>query len=238
MRVCRASIVTGRNTWQLKEGSCHGGLFPSGFAVYPDLLEQSGYFVGYTCKGAGSRNYQSADFTRDPAGPNFDRHTTKPPATSIRSIDYARNFEAFLSERPADRPFCFWMGFSESHRGYELGSGRDWARLANLYLQDGVWNGERLLPEGYVKFVSTLAPAWESDKRPVYGGGLFWLNGENTFPAPKEAFYMSGVGGQTVLIIPSHQLAIVRLGHYKGAGAGGRALRNAVKILMETLPPA
>jgi CubicO group peptidase (beta-lactamase class C family) len=122
--------------------------------------------------------------------------------------------------------------------GYELGSGRDWARLANLYLQDGVWNGERLLPEGYVKFVSTPAPAWEADKRPVYGGGLFWLNGENTFPAPREAFYMSGVGGQTVLIIPSHQLAIVRLGHYKGAGAGGRALRNAVKILMETLPPA
>ena len=122
--------------------------------------------------------------------------------------------------------------------GYELGSGRDWARLANLYLQDGVWNGERLLPEGYVTFVSTLAPAWEADKRPVYGGGLFWLNGESSFPAPKESFYMSGVGGQTVLIVPSHQLAIVRLGHYKGGGPGGRALRNAVKILMETLPAA
>ena len=41
-----------------------------------------------------------------------------------------------------------------------------------------------------------------------------------------------------MLIVPSHQLAIVRLGHYKGGTAGGRALRNAVKILMETLPPA
>jgi len=120
--------------------------------------------------------------------------------------------------------------------GYELGSGRDWARLANLYLQDGVWKGERILPEGYVKFVSTLAPAWKADGRPIYGG-LFWLNGDGSFPAPKEAFYMTGVGGQNVLIIPSHQLAIVRLGHYKGVTAGNQALRKAVGILMRAIPP-
>ena len=120
-------------------------------------------------------------------------------------------------------------------QGYEQGSGRDWARLANLYLQDGVWDGERILPIGYVKFVSTLAPAGEADKRPIYGG-LFWLNGDSTFPAPKEAFYMAGAGGQTVLIIPSHQLAIVRLGHYKGANAGGLALRKAVAIIMDAVP--
>jgi CubicO group peptidase (beta-lactamase class C family) len=120
-------------------------------------------------------------------------------------------------------------------QGYEQGSARDWARLANLYLQDGVWNGERLLPEGYVKFVRTLAPAWEADKRLQYGGGLFWVNGEGSFPAPKDAIYMSGVGGQSVLIVPSHELAVVRLGHYKGAAAGGRALRKAVGILMEAV---
>jgi CubicO group peptidase (beta-lactamase class C family) len=59
-------------------------------------------------------------------------------------------------------PFGNFLG-----QGYELGSGRDWARLGNLYLQDGVWNDERILPEGYAKFVSTLAPAWEADKRPI-----------------------------------------------------------------------
>jgi CubicO group peptidase (beta-lactamase class C family) len=119
-------------------------------------------------------------------------------------------------------------------QGYELASGRDWARLANLYLQDGVWNGERLLPEGFVKFVSTLAPAWEADKRPIYGG-FFWLNGEESFPAPKDAYYMTGVGGQNTLIVPSHDLVVVRLGHYKGAGPGGRALRKAVALLMDAL---
>ncbi|PYX08114.1 MAG: serine hydrolase, partial [Acidobacteria bacterium] len=120
-------------------------------------------------------------------------------------------------------------------QGYELASGRDWARLGNLYLQDGVWNGERILPEGYVKFVSTLAPAWEADKRPIYGG-FFWINGDGRFPVPTEAFYMSGVGGQTTLIIPAHDLVVVRLGHYKGSEAGDKSFKKALAILMEAVP--
>jgi CubicO group peptidase (beta-lactamase class C family) len=119
--------------------------------------------------------------------------------------------------------------------GYDFMSGRDWARLGNLYLQDGVWNGERLLPEGYVKFVSTLAPAWEADKRPIYGG-FFWINGDGTFPVPKEAYYMSGAGGQTTLIIPSHDLVVVRLGHFKGSTAGSTGFKKALALLMEAVP--
>ena len=54
------------------------------------------------------------------------------------------------------------------------------------------------------------------------------MNGDSKFPVPKDAYYMSGVGGQTTLIVPSHDLVVVRLGHYKGAVPGGRALRKAV----------
>jgi CubicO group peptidase (beta-lactamase class C family) len=114
-------------------------------------------------------------------------------------------------------------------------SGRDWARLGNLYLQDGVWNGTRLLPEGYATFVSTVAPAWAADNRPVYGG-FFWINGDHAFPVPKEAYYMAGAGGQTVLIIPSHDLVVVRIGHYKGERPGTDAFRRALAILMEAVP--
>jgi CubicO group peptidase (beta-lactamase class C family) len=120
-------------------------------------------------------------------------------------------------------------------QGYELGSGRDWARLGNLYLQEGVWNGERILPEGYAKFVSTVAPAWDADGRPVYGG-FFWINTLETFPIPKEAYYMAGAGGQNTIIIPSHSLVVVRLGHYKGEQAGERALSKALALLMEAVP--
>jgi CubicO group peptidase (beta-lactamase class C family) len=127
-------------------------------------------------------------------------------------------------------PFGNFLG-----QGYEVGSGRDWARLGNLYLQDGVWNGERLLPEGYAKFVSTLAPAWEADRRPVYGA-FFWINGTDTFPVPRDAYYMAGAGGQTTLIIPSHDLVVVRMGHYKGEGAGAQSFRKALALLMEAVP--
>jgi CubicO group peptidase (beta-lactamase class C family) len=120
-------------------------------------------------------------------------------------------------------------------QGYEFASARDWARLGNLYLQDGVWNGERILPEGWSKFVSTLAPAWEADQRPIYGA-FFWINGDGTFPVPKDAYYMSGAGGQTTLIIPSHDLVVVRLGHYKGAAAGGASFRKALALLIDAVP--
>jgi CubicO group peptidase (beta-lactamase class C family) len=120
-------------------------------------------------------------------------------------------------------------------QGMALGSARDWARLGLLYLQDGVWNGERLLPEGYAKFVSTLAPGWEADKRPTYGG-LFWINGDATFPVPREAYYMAGAGGQHTLMVPSHDLVVVRMGHFKGDRPGGASLRKSLALLMEALP--
>lgn len=121
-------------------------------------------------------------------------------------------------------------------QGYDLAAARDWARLGNLYLQDGVWKGQRILPEGFVKFVSTLAPAWVADQRPIYGG-FFWINGDGKLPIPKDAYYMSGAGGQSTIIIPSHDLVVVRLGHYKGDNASSQDLNKSLALLMEAVPP-
>ncbi len=120
-------------------------------------------------------------------------------------------------------------------QGYEFLSARDWARLANLYLQNGVWNGQRLLPADYVDHVRTPAPAWVADGNPVYGGGFFWVNGDGAWSLPKEAYAMLGAGGQSATIIPSHQLVIVRLGKFKGAREADRALDRAFGLMMEAI---
>jgi arylsulfatase A-like enzyme len=121
---CRASILTGRNTWQLEEAVSHGGYFPKGYEVYPDLLEKAGYTVGLTGKGWGPGDHQTlAGRTRNPAGPDFVGKKQEVPANGIAADDYVANFEDFLKQRAADKPFCFWMGFKEPHRAYERGSG-------------------------------------------------------------------------------------------------------------------
>ena len=112
--------------------------------------------------------------------------------------------------------------------GYDYGTARNWARLGLLYLQDGMWQGQRILPEGWTKFVSTPAPAW---KQPVYGG-LFWVNGDGGWPIPKSAYLMNGAGGQRVVVIPSHDLVVVRMGHYRGDRAGMASLRASLAELV------
>ena len=82
---------------------------------------------------------------------------------------------------------------------------------------------------------STPSAAWEADKRPIYGA-FFWINGTDTFPVPRDAYYMSGAGGQTTLIIPSHDLVVVRMGHYKGQEPGNVSFRKALGLLMEAVP--
>lgn len=120
---CRASILTGRNTWQLEEAVCHNGLFPPKFAVYPDLIQSSGYTIGLTGKGWGPGDFKLNGRTQNPAGPSFDQFKTEPPAKGIGKNDYGKNFDAFLNQREKGKPFCFWMGFQEPHRAYELDSG-------------------------------------------------------------------------------------------------------------------
>ena len=90
-------------------------------------------------------------------------------------------------------------------------SPRDYARFGLLYLQDGIWNDERILPEGWVDYSSAPTPAAPNG---IYGA-QFWRNGfeSSAYPdVPEDAYLANGYEGQRIMIIPSKELVIVRLG--------------------------
>jgi CubicO group peptidase (beta-lactamase class C family) len=115
--------------------------------------------------------------------------------------------------------------------GFDYGSARDWARFGLLHLRDGVWQGKRILPEGWVTFVSTPAPA---DKTRGYGG-LFWLNRGGAWKGvPEDAFMASGHMGQFTMIIPSRDMVIVRMG--PSPADSTRYFAEAVSRILTAVP--
>jgi CubicO group peptidase (beta-lactamase class C family) len=94
---------------------------------------------------------------------------------------------------------------------------RDWARYALFLLQNGVWQGQEMLPAGYVDMMATPVAASHGE----YGHGFVWLwgsdpviegqNPDTAFGIPPDTFYMSGHDGQTIAVIRSRQIAVKRL---------------------------
>jgi CubicO group peptidase (beta-lactamase class C family) len=119
--------------------------------------------------------------------------------------------------------------------GYDYGTARNWARIGLLLQQDGVWLGERILPEGFVRFLRTPAPAWR--RAPVYGG-LVWLDFAGQWRVPTDAYYAAGAGGQFTIVVPSRELVVVRMGHQRGGPAAREGLNEALGMLWEALPRA
>jgi len=101
----RGAILTGQWHWRLEEGGNLWSTLPAKFDVYPDMLEIAGYHVGYTRKGWGPGRDEPGGRKRNPAGPRF------------------KNFRQFLEARPQGKPFCFWFGSTDPHRGYMWQSG-------------------------------------------------------------------------------------------------------------------
>ena len=106
---------------------------------------------------------------------------------------------------------------------YCYATARDWARFGLLYLNDGLWNGERILPEGWVKFTATVSSAENNGGAGSYGA-LWWVNKplgtkplERKYPhVPEDCFSCEGYEGQSVWVIPSKKLVVVRLSQEEG----------------------
>lgn len=120
----RACILTGRNSWQLKEAANHICYFPVEFKGWGEALAEHGWNVGFTMKGWGPGIANDANGKpRLMTGVAYNKRKAAPPTPEISNNDYAANFDDFLDKAPADKPWAFWYGAIEPHRGYEFGSG-------------------------------------------------------------------------------------------------------------------
>jgi arylsulfatase A-like enzyme len=138
----RASLLTGRNSWQLKAAANHICYFPPEFKGWAEVLAEHGWFVGHTQKGWGPGvATNAAGQPRQMTGRAFNARKAKPPTSGISHNDYAANFEDFLAAAPPNQPWCFWYGAIEPHRGYEFGSGvaQGGRKLADVERVPGYW---------------------------------------------------------------------------------------------------
>ncbi|MBW3597711.1 MAG: sulfatase [Planctomycetes bacterium] len=120
----RAILLTGRHSWQLEEAANHMAYFPAKFRSFPEALAEHGYFAGATGKGWGPGvAFNAEGKPRAICGRPFSARKAPPPARGIRNNDYAANFADFLDAAPEGRPWCFWFGATEPHRGYQYRAG-------------------------------------------------------------------------------------------------------------------
>ena len=114
--------------------------------------------------------------------------------------------------------------------GYDFMSAYDWARFGLLHLWKGVWEGDRILAEGWTDFVRTPTA---SDPHHDYGG-LWWVNAGGRFPSlPRDAYTAAGFMGQNTMVIPSLDLVVVRLG--PSPGGSDRYLDRVVAEVIAAL---
>ena len=120
-------------------------------------------------------------------------------------------------------------------------SARDFAKFGYLYLRDGVWEGTQILPEGWVDFARTPGPASNTN---VYGAG-WWIipdkgpltHRQNADSEPRDAFHAGGHEGQTIWVVPSRDLVIVRLGLMPNDGENWPALYEWNQRIARAFPP-
>lgn len=133
----RSSIVTGRHHWQNEQSGQHGSSWMKKYVPFTDELKNNGYAVGVAGKGVSPFRYATSDKDSlwrkgDAAGTYHSKivykgANDKRPTNKISDKNYFENFKYFMENAKEDKPFFFWYGGHEAHRGYEKNS---WKRTS------------------------------------------------------------------------------------------------------------
>ena len=135
----RSAILTGQSIWRLEEAGNLWSTLPKKFITYPEVLAEAGYSVGFTGKAWSPGRLSAGGRDANPAGMEFQERKLKPSFKWMRNTDYAANFDDFLGQVKEDQPFCFWLGTSEPHRGYELGAGKRTGKDLSKVIVPGIF---------------------------------------------------------------------------------------------------
>jgi hypothetical protein len=123
----------------LEEAGNLWSTLPKKFITYPEVLAKAGYSIGFTGKAWSPGRLSAGGRDANPAGMEFQKRKLKPSFKWMRNTDYAANFDDFLGQVKEDQPFCFWLGTSEPHRGYELGSGKRTGKDPSKVIVPGIF---------------------------------------------------------------------------------------------------
>jgi CubicO group peptidase (beta-lactamase class C family) len=96
--------------------------------------------------------------------------------------------------------------------GFLYATAHDWARFSEFLRLGGEWNGQQLLPAGFVDYMRAPFPPSDEGLGPVYGRGQLWLAQRQDYGLPPDTFMLEGHLRQVIAIIPSRKLIILRMG--------------------------
>jgi arylsulfatase A-like enzyme len=205
----RGAILTGQWHWRLEEGSNLHDTLPAKFTVYPDLLEEAGYHVGFTRKGWAPGRDAPGGRKQNPAGPRY------------------KDFRDFMNARPEGKPFCFWFGSSDPHRVYKWQSGiKSGMKLEDVEVPaclpdseeirtdicDYYWEVQRFDTE-VGDLLKTLEDSGELDNT------LVVISGDNGMPFPRCKSNLYDLGINVPLVV-----------RWPAAIKGGRVVEDFISL--------
>ena len=112
----RASVLTGRHFWELKQGAFIQAFIPKEYPIVTRILAENGYQLGHTGKAWGPGSHPDG-IPSDSIGKKYKATISNPPE-AVSPTDYAANFDHFLKDRNPGQPFFFWAGVTEPHAPY------------------------------------------------------------------------------------------------------------------------
>ena len=213
----RAAILTGQDIYRLEEGGVLSGFLRDKFEVFPLMLEQRDYTIGYTGKPYAPRTPDVPHAHNAPLGEEYNALSLSSPE-GISPIDYAANFASFLDQAPEENPFFFWVGIREPHLPHPRGLGKDRGISSNAINVPAFYPDTTEIRDGLSDYLAEVEWADEMlgkiigilDEKNLTENTVIVFTSDNGMPFPRAKATLYEYG--------AHMPLIARWNNHFGAG--------------------